>query len=475
MQGDDISVNHTHTTSAYHMTQGHRVSSTVSHDTRSDRGLDNQVTASAASSTLVEQLRHENAKLQRDMRAQESMLTSRNKEKEHLYQEIEELKLASRRSDGTKSVAGDSIFERSISRAHRRPTSRASELPPATHLSDVEKEAFETKNGELRDQINELKLENQDMTRQLELCLDELSQLDALRADHDKLQQAYDNELGVATEDLQSLQAERDEALHIQEQLDAELETQRNQFEDLQSEAAERIDSLDDELDQKARLIEQMEQEISNQTDQAEALRNEVRSLSERMVRIGDDMSAKAKRIDELEIEVEAVTNETDEIHKDRAELRNQHERLTVQYESSQNQIAFLREEQDGDKIKIGDLENAINGIQVNLNNEKERAKELDRRLAEERHQREVIGSKEKQEVQKIINDLNREASGAKDEARQLKSSLQSNEIELTTWKERLLELESHLRETLGDSNGTRSTFLTVCIIHVSCQMCILT
>ncbi|KAL8891963.1 MAG: hypothetical protein Q9215_001074 [Flavoplaca cf. flavocitrina] len=461
LQGDSHSrTEHNGASALFPARNGRPASSHVSYTRQGDRGFGNNGTGSAASSTLVEQLRHENAKLQRDMRAQESMLTSRNKEKEHLYQEIEELKLTARRNDGTRSMAGDSIFERSVSRAHRRTTSRQSEAPAAPHMSDAERESLESNNGELRDQINELKMETQELTRQLELCFDELRQFDQLKIDNNKLQQAYDEDIGVATEDLQGLQTERDEALQAQEQLDAELEEQRLQFQDLQAQATERIDNLDDELDQRARAMEGMEKELSNRAEEADSLRAEVRSLSERIIRVGEDMATKAKKLEALEAEVEAMNNENEELHKDRGELRNQHERLSVQYETSQRQIAFLREEQDGDKMKIGDLENSLSDMQTKLDSEKEHAQELERRLAEERHQREVIGGKEKQEVQKIINELNREASGAKDESRQLKASLQTTEIELTTWKERLLELESHLRESLGDSNGTRSTFL---------------
>ncbi|KAI4111437.1 MAG: hypothetical protein LQ339_000636 [Xanthoria mediterranea] len=453
---------HNSSTAFFSGRNGRPSSSHVSHTGRGDRDFDhNGTSTSAASSTLVEQLRHENARLQRDMRAQESMLTSRNKEKEHLYQEIEELKLSARRGDGTRSIAGDSIFERSVSRAHRRTTSRQSEAPAAPHVSDTERENFESKNGELRDQINKLKLENQELTRQLKLCYDELRQFDQLKIENDKLQQAYDEDIGVATEDLQGLQSERDEALQAQEQLDAELEEQRLQLQDLQAQATERIDNLDDELDQRARAMEGMEKELSNRAEETDSLRAEVRSLSERILRIGEDTTIKAKKLERLEAEVGAMNNENEELHKNRGELRDQHERLSVQYESSQSQIAFLREEQDGDKMKIGELEDSLSNIQTKLNSEKEHIRELEKRLADERHQREVIGGKEKQEVQEIINDLNREASGARDESRQLKASLQTTEIELTTWKERLLELESHLRESLGDSNGTRSTFLT--------------
>ncbi|KAL9576558.1 MAG: hypothetical protein Q9212_006999, partial [Teloschistes hypoglaucus] len=428
---------------------------------RSERGFGPNGSTSAASSTLVEQLRHENAKLQRDLRAQESMLTSHSREKERLYQEIEEYRLTARRGDGARSMAGESIFERSVSRAHRRTASRASEAFAPTQMGDAERESYESKNGELRDQINALNLETQAMTQQLEECEAELQQYDALKVEHERLQHAYDNEFGTANEDFHSLQAERDEALQMQEQLEAELEEQRLWAEDLQAEATERINGLDDELDQKSREIQSMENDLSNQAEQNEALRAEVRSLSERIVRIGEDMTAKTKKIEQLEIEVEAINNETEEIHRDKTELRDQHDRLTVQYESGQKQITFLREEQDGDKIRIGELENSLSIVRNKLDSEADRARELEQRLAEERHQREVVGSQEKQEVQKMINDLNREASGAKDESRHLKTTLQTTEVELTTWKERLTELESHLRETLGDSKGTRSTFLT--------------
>ena len=477
LQGDSRpGLGPSYSSTSFFSKNGRPNSANMSQSGRSDRGFDMNGATSAASSTLVEQLKHENAKLQRETRAKESMLTTQNREKESLYQEIEELKLAARRGDGIRSVAGESIFERSVSRAHRRSASRASEVPGHNQMSDAERERYETKIGELRDQINEQRLEIQDMMRQLGVCEAELGQYDTLKRENAKLQEAYDNELGVATEDLHSLQAERNEALQIQEQLDAELEEQRLQFQDLQAEATERVNGLEDELDQKTQDMQRMENDLSNQSEQADSLRAEVRSLSERIVRIGEDMATKTKKIEDLEIEVEASTNETDQIHRDRAELRDQHERLSVQHESSQNQLKFLREEQDGDKIKIGELENSLSNIRNQLNSESERAKELEQRLAEERHQREVVGSKEKKEVQKIINDLNREVSTSRDESRQLKTSLQSTEVELTTWKERLLELESHLRETLGDANGTRSTFLTVSLVDdIATIMLILT
>lgn len=439
-------------TNMYHITKRHQTSS-LSHTDSSDRGGGLN---SAASSTLVEQLRHENAELRREVGAQTSMLTSRNREKERLYQEIEELKFGARRGD-TRSVVGDSIFERSVSRAHGRSASRASDVTRVTQISDAEREALEIKNGELRDQINESKLHNQALERQFDDLLDELEQSDTMKADYAKLQQIYDEDVGLATEDLQRMQSERDEALKLQEVIEGDMQ-------DLKEEAQDRINALEEELNEKIQELQRSQEENADLTEHSDALAKEIRLLQERMQRSQEDMRSRVKKIQDLGIEIEAVNRENEIIDKDYHEEKDKNARLTIQQESSQNEIAFLREEQDGDKIKIGDLEDYVNNLKASLSSEQDRSRDLDSRLAEERHQREVIGGKEKQEVQKMINDLNREASGAQEEARRLKKGLQTSEIEATTFKERLMELESNLREALGDANGTRSTFLTVCL-----------
>ncbi|KAK2816747.1 hypothetical protein FQN49_008023, partial [Arthroderma sp. PD_2] len=61
----------------------------------------------------------------------------------------------------------------------------------------------------------------------------------------------------------------------------------------------------------------------------------------------------------------------------------------------------------------------------------------------------------------RIIDDLNRESTASKEEIRKLKKSLSSRELEASMWKDRLMDLESSLREALGDLNGTRSSLLT--------------
>jgi len=406
-----------------------RIGSVFSHSTLSERDGDrNLAVGSASSSTLVELelLKQENAELRREVSAQTSMLTSRNREKERLYQEIEELKL--QRREGGRS--GDSIFERSASRASDR-------------ARDTERENLEIRNGELRDQVSALKLENQNLRAQLDEYMSELEALD----------KAYQADVEQAEEEIRALQQERDHGFRMAEEREIALQ-------ELRAEAQEEIDALGDELEQKIDECQRLEEQLRNQEENLKALQAEMRSASEGIIRLEEDAQSNLQKYKSVQQELEDANREIESLEKNLFEANNKVERLTVQLESSQNEIAFLREEQDGDKIKIGDLESELKTTRMSLQSEKEKTKELEHRLIEERHQREVIATKEKQEVQRMLNELNREASAAKEEVRKLKKNLSAREIEATTWKERLTELEDGLREALGDLNGTRSSLL---------------
>ncbi|KAL9637845.1 MAG: hypothetical protein Q9164_001943 [Protoblastenia rupestris] len=443
-----------HASNVYNVGRRPKLSSTVSYNNSSDRGIEANIASSAASSTLVEHLRHENAELRREVGAQTSMLTSRNRERERLQQEIEDLKLGSRNGLGTRSIAGDSILDRSASRAYGRPGSRASDQTRITQMSDPEREALEFKNGQLRDLNTKFRFENQTLTKQIDQLLDELEQLDSLKIEYEKLDRSFNENMNLANEDLQSIQRERDEALGKVVDLETDLE-------EMKAEGSEKICALEEAVDQRNDEVDHLQHELSDNAENNEALREEVRSLNERILHVEEEMKQKRNKISELELELEGVTNDADTIDKNLRELRDKNSKLSVQYESSQNEVTFLREEQDGDKIKIGDLEDALENVQASLASERDKTNDLETRITNERHQRGIIDSKEKQEVQKMTTELNGEASTAREESRKLKKNLQSREIELTAFRERLSELENHLREVLGDPNGTRSTFLT--------------
>ncbi|KAF3479886.1 anucleate primary sterigmata protein B [Arthroderma uncinatum] len=407
--------------------KGNSTLSHVSSDYEGSRGF-----GQSSLTRELELLKQENTELRREVSAQTSMLTSRNREKEKLYQEIEDLKIE-RRNEG-RSIAGDSIFERSASRAQSRAMSQA---------SDNDRDNLENKNGELRDQVSALKLDNQGLRSQLDEYANELG----------AMEREYQAELDRLGEDLRDIQVQRDRALQAIEAREADLQ-------DLKAEAQEELDAMGEELDIKHEDCHRLELEVRSQQENLDALQAEVRSANEGISRLEEDAQSNLLKYKAVQQELDYVNQEIEAMERSLSEANNKIQRLTVQQESSQNEIAFLREEQDGDKIKIGDLESELRFTQTSFQSEKEKSNELDRQLADERYQREVVGSKEKQEVQRIIDDLNRESTASKEEIRKLKKNLSSREVEASMWKDRLMELESSLREALGDLNGTRSSLL---------------
>ncbi|KAK4150996.1 hypothetical protein C8A00DRAFT_17547 [Chaetomidium leptoderma] len=454
-----------HTTNIYNITKKSRERALSAARSGASVSGDPDVNGGAMSvgSTLVEdlrresdQLRHENAELRREVGAQTSMLTSRNREKERLYQEIEDLKMAQRRGGPAPSTI-DSLLERSASRAgaHERSQSRASggTRVTSTAVDDADLEELETRMAGLRDRNNDLKLQNQELQRELNACMEDFEAAVESKKQAEELVAALQEDLDTAMNDLMALQAERDEAL----QEHANLE---NEFESLRKEAQEEIDALEGEADQRTTEIERLQLDLSDRTENFDALQAEMRKMSEGLVRLEDEQEAKLRRIEELEQELGDANKDLEDLETKLLEANDKANRLSVQQESSQGEIAFLREEQETDKIRIGDLEAAFANAEQSLREEKEGARELEQRLATERRQREIVANREKEEVQQFVNELNREASTAKDEARRLRKSLTSREVEATEWKERLIELENNLREALGDLNGTRSSLL---------------
>ncbi|KAI1619888.1 hypothetical protein EDD37DRAFT_196526 [Exophiala viscosa] len=411
-----------------------------SRKTRMGLSRSSSVEAANAQAAEVERLRHEVSELQKMIGAQASTLTSRNKEKERLYQEIEDLKLG--RMSGLRSVAGDSILDRSASRA--RSHSRASNGTRISRLSDREREGLETKINELRDEVSQMKLENQNLQNQFDEALAELDAIDAqAQADADQ----FNEELNLLTQ-------ERDNALR-------DAEEQDQAFQQLKNEAQEEIDGLGDELDAKVDECARLEQDLKAQAENIKVLQSEMRSAAEGLVRLEEDAQQNLARYQSVKAELDDANRELENLEKSLGEAESKVQRLTVQQESSHNEIAFLREEQDGDKMKIGDLESLLKKVHLNLESEREKSRDLERRINEERSQRDAVASHEKQEVQRVINDLNREASGAKDELRKVRKALSATNIEATTYKDRLSEIEESLRNIIGDPNASRSSMIS--------------
>lgn len=445
-----------HTTNIYNITKKRAGSPSRPRSELSDPMEDRNL---SAASTLVEelrkdcdQLRHENGELKREVSAQTSMLTSRNREKERLYQEIEDLKLAHRRGG---SVAGDSILERSASRTHQRPTSRASNMTRQTNVDDQEREDLENKNSELRDRINSLKIQNQDLQRELESCMEDFELAVEQKKQAEDLATELQEALEVAENDLLTIQAERDEALQGQDEAE-------HLFESLRKEAQEELDSYAAETDAAQSEIDRLQNDLADSTENFAALQNEMREMSESVVRLEDSDENKSRRIDDLERDLEDANRELEQLEKSLQESNDKINHLTVQRESSQSEIAFLREEQDGDKIKIGDLEAGIRKFEQNLRDERERVAELEQRMKNERHQREILAGKKQSEVEKQFDRFNRENNGLRDEVQRFKTKLQTAAGDAAANAQKVLELETGLKQALGDLHGTKSSLVGV-------------
>ncbi|KAJ4365755.1 hypothetical protein N0V83_008375 [Neocucurbitaria cava] len=441
-----------HATTNHHINKVYNSTRRIhqSFTTRSNSGSDGNehvapLSVGGTSSTLVDQLHNDNEKLQRDLHAQASMLTSRNRENLRLREENEGLKLTIRRGD-VGSVAGDSILERSISRNHMRSVSRASGATRVTQMSDPERDDLESKHAALRDELSQLKLSYKELDDQLN------GHLDMLETAENKVKE-LEKEIQAQTEDLQALANERDEALEI-------LQDKEQECEELRQEALDTVRRLESELEQNNQERDRIFIDLENTTEDFNALQQEMKNVSESLVQLEDDRDASLRRIQNLESELADANHELGRQDKLLNDERSKNERLDIQLESCQGEIDFLREEQEGDKIKIGELESAINNAQVTIQDEKERFRDLEERITEERQQRDALDTKGKQEVEKIIADLNVQLTKLKDDNRKLRKNLSSKEVEATTWKQRLDDLEASLRESLGNLNGTRSSLL---------------
>ncbi|EPE02584.1 anucleate primary sterigmata protein b [Ophiostoma piceae UAMH 11346] len=404
-----------------------------------------------------EQLRHENAELRKEVGAQTSMLTSRNREKERLYQEIEDLKMAQRRGGGPAPSTIDSLLDRSASQigARERSASRASGGTRAETIvvDDQEREELENRMANLRDKINEAKLENQSLMQELETTLQ-------AKQDAEEIALGVQKDYEGAMTDLMAMQSERDDLIAELNDLEQKHVALQGEFEDLRVEAQDAIDGYEEEADMRDTDNQKMQTEINERTENFNALQEEMRKLSEALVGLEDETENKVRRVQQLEEELGDANKELEDLEHKLLESNDKAQRLLVQQENSQGEIAFLREEQESDKINISRLEVNVNKAEESLRDEQDRVKQLQAQIVEERERSESLATNDKKEMQQIVNELSREASVAKDESRKLRKSLTSREVEATEWKERLMELENNLREALGDLSGTRSSLL---------------
>jgi predicted nucleic acid-binding Zn-ribbon protein len=410
--------------------------------------------------SITAQLRRENEELRREVSAQTSMLTSRNREKERLYAEIEDLKITMRNGGSAPafesasrapSVFSDRLLDRSVSRSGG-VASQASQA-----VTESEREDFENTNDALRDRISELRIKNQDLLQQNQELQQQLEEvLIELEQRRDELDEHVE-ELDIVHQEMEELQADRDEALRQRDEIE-------HDFELLKEEAEEELRRLEEEAEVRVSTIEQLEDELRLKTEDFNALQQELRNVSDSVVRFEDqqdlhqgEIRTYEERIQELERTIRENEQEMNVLENSLREANEKLERLTVQGESSKGEIAFLREEQDGDKIRIGELQSKIKQLEKALDDERDKVREARQQLDSERSKREQHGDSRQQEWERRLNEKSAELTAAKDEVRRLKAKCHNREDEAKTWRERLEDLEKGLREALGDLGGTRT------------------
>ena len=300
------------------------------------RGAATTTVSSGDESANVDALKREIEELRKESVAQTQVLSARNREREQLYSELEELKLQNIRNG-------------------REPTAHVN--------GDSGHEECEATINELRDRLTEMRIQQQDQRDELETALRDLEQLDQEKLDYqeevDKLQDAID-QLAKECDELREAKEEVDQ---VADELDQEIESLVKEAQDKMAYQEREIRVRDEELitmkrDMQEALdkayldIDSLEQTVMNKTARIESVRAQLRDLEEEH----------AKLIEKYEENVQ------------------QGSLLQVQQEVSARELQFLREEADNSALKAADfqsMERKLAEVERKLARETAKVREL--------------------------------------------------------------------------------------------------
>lgn len=359
-------------------------------------------TDSLTGSTLVDQVQQQRRQIhayQGLLQAQEGMLASHNREKERLQQQIESMKLVQRRGEGVSpgSTAGDSILDRSVSRAQHRSASQASGDTRASPLSERERELFESTHGMLRNENSMLKMRVQDLQNEL-------------------------NGLGDGFENISKLRHDLDEAIEALKEADNNLQIQ-----------AQDIFQLENMVLQKEDEVEHLRVALITREGEQEAVRAELKKMNKDFEGMAEDSEAQQATIQSLREDISRANGELEMMEDQLQEMSSAKERFEVQQESSQNEIQFLREEQEGDKIKISDLYTALRNAKSTTVNDGNHNLELEQ--------------------------TDRASEEAREEARHLRRLVSQRDAELKLTREQLEDSKATSEEFSANFDGARTSY----------------
>jgi len=274
------------------------------------------VPAGDGESANVGALRREIEELRKESVAQTKVLSARNREREQLYAELEELKLQHMRNGRDISHGGDSGHE-----------------------------DCEATINELRDRLTEMRIQNQDQRDELESALRDLEQLDQEKLDAhedyqveiDRLQEIID-QLVKETDDLREA---KEETERVADELDQEIES-------LVKEAQEKMAFQEREIRMRDEDLMAMKTDMQEALDKAYM---DIESLEETVMN-------KNARIENLRDQLQDIEDEHAKLIQKYEDNIQQGSRLQVQQEVSARELQFLREEADNSALKVADFQN---------------------------------------------------------------------------------------------------------------------
>jgi len=256
--------------------------------------------------------------LRKESVAQTQVLSARNREREQLYAELEELKLQNMRNtrETTAPLPGDSGHE-----------------------------GCEATINELRDRLTEMRIANQDQRDELDAALRDIEQLDQEKMD---AQEDYQVEIDRLQEVIDTLVKEAEELRETKEETERVADELDQEIEALVKEAQEKMAYQEREI----RLRD--EDLMAMKTDMQEALDKaylDIESLEETVMN-------KNARIENLRDQLQDIEEEHAKLIQKYEDNMQQGNRLQVQQEVSARELQFLREEADNSALKVADFQN---------------------------------------------------------------------------------------------------------------------
>ena len=320
-------------------------------------------------SAEVATFKREIEELRKESVAQTQVLSARNREREQLYAELEELKLQNIRNS-------------------REPT--------VTITGETGHEECEATINELRDRLTEMRMQNQDQRDELESALRDLEQADQEKLD---AQEDYQVEIDRLQEIIDQLVKECDELREAKEETERVADELDQEIESLVKEAQEKMAYQEREIRARDEDLIAMKTDLQEALDKAYL---DIELLEETVIN-------KNARIENLRAQLQDIEDEHARLLQKYEENIQQGSRLQVQQEVSARELQFLREEADNSALKVAEIQNLERKLaeaERKLSREVSRTKELQTKVDDLESDKGKADSEAEEKLKKQVEEL---------------------------------------------------------------------